>query len=75
MANPNLVTVAQLKLQLANALAKLDGMDNAKPINLEVGEEDLENTIGFIAEFCIEVFPSMDEEQSDVNVNIKWLVP
>lgn len=72
MANPNLITVKQLKELFLQAVRDLEDMDESRPINLAYGDPDDQKTSGFLTKISIDVHPSMDEEQSDVNVDINW---
>lgn len=72
MANPNLITVAQMKAELRKALDLLEQVDETKPVNVATYNEGDGNTIGFISEFSITVEPSLDEEQDEVNVDFNW---
>lgn len=72
MANPNLITVAQLKSALRDALDLLETMDESKPVNIAVYGGEVEHTAGFVTAFSITADPSMDEDESEVNVDFNW---
>ena len=76
MANPNLITVKQLKELFLQAVRDLEDMDESKPINLHAAHEsdDTSEVQGFITRLAIDIEPSMDDEQNDVNVDITWAV-
>lgn len=75
MANPNLITVAQLKSALCDALDLLETMDESKPVNIAIyGDHGdiLEHTAGFVTAFSITADASMDEDENAVNVDFNW---
>jgi hypothetical protein len=76
MANSNLITVKQLKAMFLQAVRDLEDMDETKPISLRALEEndDTSEEQGFLTRLAIDIEPSMDDEQNDVNVDITWAV-